>query len=212
MEKVINPSFNLEKALKNSSLTGVATEYSEIVYDSILKDGVLKDIPVVGAILGGVQFANSIQKYFITKKLCKFFFELRDIPEEVRRKKIDEINNSKKYSSSVGEMIFELLDKIESDGKPEIVGKLFKAVIEEKIEYKTYLQMTHIVKNVFYFDLDLLTNYDENDYIYDGNSSQLESYGLTSFNINAWHKPGPKDGCDGEITKLGKQLVNLGMK
>ena len=138
MEQKPNPHNQLESVIKDSKLPELATEYSEILIDAILDEGVLKDMPLVGSVIGIVKFTNSIDQHFMTKKLYKFLFQLHKIPSEKRIKKIEEINSSQKYSCSVGEKILELLDKIDSEGKPEILGKLFKAVIQEKIDYLTY--------------------------------------------------------------------------
>ncbi len=215
MEGVTNPSLDLEKVLTDSSLPSVAIEYGELFLDGILKEGVLKEMPIVGSIIGGIQFANSIQKHLIVKKLYKFLFELKDIPEETRRSKINEINNSKKYASSVGEMIFELLEKIESDGKPEIIGKLFKAVLEEKIDYRTYLKLAHIVKSVFYYDLVQLKEMTKNDLIIGEMKDSLFLSELTDTDFVANFSDAYNDNEKGEsntkLTDLGKVLIYTGM-
>ncbi len=207
-----NPNTKLELIIKNSDLSSLAKDYTELAVDKILDDGILKEIPIIGTVIGVMTFGNSVNKHFIAKKIYKFLYELNSISIEKRNSKIEEINSSKKYASSVGEMIFELLDKIESDGKPEIIGKLFASFLEEKINYETYLRLTHIVKNVFYYDLLMLVNYDENDYLYEGNSEHLSSLGLSVFGYNSWDKPEPKNNCSGEITEIGKMIVEFGMK
>jgi len=156
MKKPQNPNEKLESVIKDSELPSLAKDYAELAIDGVMDDGVLKDIPLLGTVIGVMKFGNSINRHLSVKKLYKFLFELHKIPEEKRIKKIDQINSSKKYQSTVGEQTFELLDKIESDGKPEIIGKLFKAVIEEKIDYLTYLRVAHIVKNIFFYDLEWL--------------------------------------------------------
>lgn len=212
MIKIQNPNNKLEFSLKNSELSSLAKDYAELAIDGVMDDGLLKDIPLVGTIIGVMKFGNSVNKHLLAKKIYNFLFQLHTIPLEKRIKKIDQINESKEYQSSVGEMILEILEKIESDGKPEVIGKLFKSYIEENIDFHTFLRLSHIVKNIFYYDLLLLLNYDEHDYLYDGNTDQLESSGLTSYNINAWEKPSPKENCSGEIMKNGKLIVEFGLK
>lgn len=214
MDKTIAPSTDLEFVLKNTALSSLSTDYAEIISDGVMDDGILKDLPLVGTAIGGIKFANSLNRHFTAKKLYKFLFQLNSIPQEKRTLKINEINSSKEYSSSVGEIIFEIIDKIESDGKPEIIGRLFASFIQEKIDFKTYLKLSHIVKNIFYFDLILLQNYDNDGYIYEGSSEQLLSLGLIEiFVIDEWSGPrAPKDPPSGRITSLGKMIVDLGMR
>ena len=153
MTKEPNPNKQIELVIKDSELPSLAKNYAEIALDGIMNDGTLKDFPLVGTVVGCIKFGNSINKHFASKKIYKFLYQLNTISKDKRIKKIDEINNSKKYQSSVGEMILELLENIESDYKPEIIGRLFRAVIEEEIDYNIYLRIAGIVKNSFYQDL-----------------------------------------------------------
>jgi hypothetical protein len=139
--------------------------------------------------------------------------QIDNIPLQKKEKQIQRIDNDEKYKHKVGEKIIEIINRIDSDEKPKVIGKLFRNYLEDNIDYNTFLKLSHIVERVFYYDLLMLINYDQNDYLYDGNSEELSSYGLTSFGYNAWHKPSPTDGkCDGEISGLGKQLVDFGLK
>lgn len=161
-----NPNKSIELAIKNPNLQSLTQDYGELLIDGMMDDGVLKDIPIVGSVVNTIHFVNSISKHFASKKIYKFLYQLNEISEDERNKKINEINASGKYQSTVGEMIFELLERIESDGKPEIIGKLFAAVIEGKIKYISYLKSTHIIKNIFYYDLvDFLDNYKSTDFV-----------------------------------------------
>ncbi|WP_416442730.1 hypothetical protein ACH3O9_17930 [Leeuwenhoekiella sp. A16] len=219
MKKPQNPNEKLETVIKNSELPELAKDYAELAIDGIMDDGVLKDIPLVGTVIGVMKFGNSVNKHLFAKKLYKFLFQLHTIPLEKRIKKIDEINSSKKYQSSVGEMTFELLEKIESDGKPEIIGKLFKAVVEEKIDYQTYLRLAHIVKRLFYYDLVWLKD-NSNGLRVNGNiNDDLQTTGLIKQDmvniyekvkeINKDRKP---DVNDRSLTYLGDILISIGMK
>lgn len=204
MNKPQNPNKNLELVIKDSDLPSLSKDFAEIAIDGIMDDGVLKDLPLVGSIIGVMKFGNSVNKFLAAKKIYKFLYELHEIPKHKRIKKIDEINDSKEYQSTVGEMIFELLDRIESDGKPEIIGKLFSAVIEEKIDYKTYLKCAHFVKNFFYYDLvELKNNYDIK-YITGTMSNEFIDGGLV--------KLGDFDAKKTILTELGDIIINLGMK
>jgi len=214
-----NPNTKLEIVIKNSDLPSLAKDYAELAIDGIMDDGILKDLPLVGSLIGVMKFSNSVNKHLATKKLYKFLYELHSIPLEKRVKKIDEINSSKKYQSSVGEMIFELLDRIESDGKPEIIGKLFCAVIEEKIEYQTYLRLAHIVNRIFYYDLIWLNENTDVLRVKGNVNDDLFTNGLVTTDFaNKYEKF--KEFNKGQmlaegrnsLTFLGDVLINIGMK
>lgn len=227
MKKNINPNKELESVIMDSDLPSISKDFAEVAIDGVMDNGVLKDFPLVGGIVGILKFGNSLNKYFSTKKIYKFLFELHKIPQAKRIKKIEQINSSKKYQSSVGEMIFELLDRIESDGKPEIIGKLFAAVIEEEIDYQTFLKAAHVVKSVFYYDLIQLKEVYDGKYLNDSIDDTLRINGLVQSNVdfvkaykaqlNFDDHGNTKETTDFEqekdsLTGLGKLIVQIGMK
>lgn len=200
-----------EIVIKDSDLTHLATNLGEIAIDSVMEDGVLKDIPIIGSVINVIRFGNSLNKHFTIKKIYKFLFQLQDIPIEKRLSKVNEINNSGEYLSSVGEMVMEILDKIESDGKPEMVGKLFAAFIKEEITFQEYLKFSHYIKSVFYYELLSLKNHDENKFFYGNNDGQLQGFGLTTNIIDEWGGAKASPGAQGSITELGIKLVKHAM-
>jgi len=220
MKKSIEPNRKLEDVIKNSDLKSLTVDYAELAVDSIMDDGLLKDFPIVGSVIRTIKFGNSLNKYYAAKKLYKFLFELNSISEEKRIQKINEINSSKKYQSSVGEMILELLDRIESDGKPEIIGKLFCAVIKEEISFQTYLRLAHIVNKIFYYDLVKLKESSKNLKVSrNGTVDDFFTNGLvTTEPANDYDKfkelyKGQARMVEGlSLTYLGDMLVNIGMK
>lgn len=216
-----NPNEQLEKVLKDSDLPSLTKDYAELAIDGLMEDGILKDMPFVGSLISIIKFSNSLNKHFLIKKIYKFLFELNSIPKDKRIKKIDELNNSKKFQSTVGEIIFELLEKIESDYKPEMIGRLFAAVINEKIDFTTYLEIRNIIKNLFYLDLlwfhDCYKDRDYDKKIKIKTSNPLLQSGLLADNILNGNVLFPSsDGLDtetlGKPSQLGIKFLEYCMK
>lgn len=139
--------------LKTADLTNLGKDYSEIILDSFISDETLKNIPLVNTIVGLCHFGDDFRRNIFAKKLCRFLFELEETTLEQRSRIIERVNSSDKYQTKVGEFTLELLDKIDSNGKPEILGRLFCAVLKNKLDYSEYLRLAFIVQNSFYFDL-----------------------------------------------------------
>jgi len=223
-----DPNKVFESIIKQSDLTSLSKDYGEILVDSLLDNRTLKDIPLIGTIVGSLNFVNSINQIFTIKKIYKFLSQLRDIPQEKRLQKINKINSSKKYQNSVGEQLFELLDKIESDGKPEILGKIFAAYIEEKIDYQTFLRTSHIIKNAFYYDLVFLKqsydgkylNHDMNiidslieNELVQSNVDFVKSYEFTLSNNREDKERSEKFIQEKDtLTEIGKIIIEIGMQ
>ncbi|MCT8340447.1 hypothetical protein MG296_10305 [Flavobacteriaceae bacterium TK19130] len=220
MKELQNPNKKLESVIKDSELSSLAKDYTELALDGIIDDSALKEIPLVGTVIGVVKFGNSVNEYLFAKKIYKFLFQLHKIPLEKRIQKIDQINSSKKYQSKVGEKIFELLDKIDSDGKPEILGKLFGAVIEEKIDFLNYLRAAHIIKNIFYYDLVELKSHYDGRWIHGGVTDEIYSNGIVDVDYtismkeaeNDWNNIPREDKYpDTKLSEIGDIIINIGM-
>ncbi|HLW62065.1 MAG TPA: hypothetical protein VKY33_01575 [Flavobacterium sp.] len=217
------PDKDLESIIKDSDLSSLLKDYSEIIVDSFIEEGVIKELPIIGTIIGLVNFSNSLNQHFTTKKLCKFLIQLDKIPIEKRRRKINEINSSNKYASSVGETILEILDKIDTDGKPELIGRIFAAFIEERIDYKTFLKISYIIKSIFYLDLIELRELYDGHYVNGNIEDILIIYGLVKLDMNFTEQfESSLDLGNSEdqhfieskkptLTQLGKLIIEIGM-
>jgi len=210
--KKISPPEKLESVITSTELVSLTQEFGEIAIDGFLDDGVLKDIPILGTAVNLVSFGNSVNQMLFTKKIYKFLFHLRHIPEDKRIKTIKNINDSDKYQRKVGEAVFEILEKLESEGKPEIIGKIFAAVLEGKIDYLDFLRLSHIVKNQFYFDLLDLKQHMDGDKVLGLNlTDALFTSGLVDTNflplLDSKKQKQPEKG----LTEHGKILINIGM-
>ncbi len=52
MSELNNIANSLEETLKDSNLQGISVDLAEAFVDSIFEDGIAKDIPIIGTILG----------------------------------------------------------------------------------------------------------------------------------------------------------------
>ena len=83
---------SLDDTIDASSLAGLTTDVGELVLDSVLEGGTLKDVPVLGAILNTIKLGSSISNFLLFKKVYRFLFEIKDIPIENRQKFYQKIN------------------------------------------------------------------------------------------------------------------------
>ena len=65
LKKFIN---SLEKTIKDSDLHNVTIGLSETLIDSLIDDGICKDIPIIGSILGVGKVALGVRERFFFKK------------------------------------------------------------------------------------------------------------------------------------------------
>jgi len=147
---------SLEATIETSDLESINENFAEIAIDSILEDGTLKDLPIVGTIVGLSKFGFKLRENIFLKKILKFLFELKSIPQDTRQKFLKKIEASEDYNNKVGEALILIIDKLVDIEKPQLIGKLFASCISEEIDYKTFLKLSYLVDNLFLPDLIFL--------------------------------------------------------
>ena len=65
-------SNSLEKTLKDSDLQNVSTGLAEVVLDSLIDDGIAKDIPIIGSVVGLGNVMLGIKERLFLKKIVTF--------------------------------------------------------------------------------------------------------------------------------------------
>lgn len=151
---------SFEKTLKDSDLQNVTTSLSEVALDSLMEDGIIKDIPVIGTIVGAGKVALGIRERLFLKKIIYFISELKTISITKRLRMIEEIDSSQKYRIKVGEKLLYIIEKCDDYEKSQIVARLFSAFIEEIITYDEFLRSASVVERIITEDLMKFVNDD----------------------------------------------------
>jgi hypothetical protein len=143
---------NIFRAVKSDQIKEITKDLSEAAIDQFLKDGLLRDIPIVGTFYNIYNLSQNISNSFFTKKMLKFLLELNTIPKLERINFIERLE-SEDESRKVGEKILIIINKIDDTDKATILGKLFKITIEEEIEITTFMRLCHMIDKVYLEDL-----------------------------------------------------------
>ena len=148
-----NISETLTETIKDDKFQDVLVDISETTLDSLLKDGALKDFPIIGVFFGLAKTTLTIQDKLFTKKLIVFLLQLKKTSNESRKKQIEKIENDPEYKTKVGEKLLYIIDKCEDHEKAKYIGKLFQCYIEEKIEYEDFLRASRSIELIYLGDL-----------------------------------------------------------
>jgi hypothetical protein len=185
-----------------SDISQLSSELTETAIDSILSEGLLKDVPVVGTIAKIASMGQNIKDWFFTKKVCKFLLELDVIELEKRQMFVDELED-KGEREEVGETLIVILDRLDHLTKASMIGRLFQSYILERISFDELMVLSAVVERIYIVDLKSLLNNDIVDKlvkerlyslgIYSMTVTTLPSISLANYNIN----------------QLGKQLKEI---
>jgi hypothetical protein len=150
---------NIEKSLietiAKSDLSSIVSDAAELGLDSILDDGVLKDIPVLSTIIGLVKTGGAIKDYLYLKKIYRFLGALKDVPASERQELINKLGSDENERAKAGENILLIIDRLDNVNKPEILGYMFRDYLIGKISKTNFMLLT---KSLELFNLELTAN------------------------------------------------------
>ena len=107
---------SMEHTMEMGNLS-VVSDIGEVMLDSVLEDGILKDIPVIGAIVGAGKCIKNVSDILFTKKLIAFLFELRDTDSSEREEAILTWEQEAQYRIRVGEALLNMINRCDDTQK-----------------------------------------------------------------------------------------------
>lgn len=118
-----------------------------------MDEGVAKQIPIIGTVIGLGKTAVGIKESLFLKKIIYFISELNDISTEKRQEMINKIDISGKFKTRVGEKLLYIIDKCDDHEESQIVACLFSAFLSGSISYDEFLRASHVISQVIFDDL-----------------------------------------------------------
>ena len=155
MDKNIN--LEIIDSIASENLSSTAQDFAEIALDSLLEDGILRDIPIFNALISLYRSGVQIRQQLFFRKIVNFLKELSEISIDERRKFVDNINDSQK--NNFGETLILLIDHANNMYKPTILGRLLKNHILGNLSYQDTERLAFIVDRVYLSDLNYLKNF-----------------------------------------------------
>tara|TARA_R110002012_G_scaffold321209_1_gene548165 strand:- start:7903 stop:8550 length:648 start_codon:yes stop_codon:yes gene_type:complete len=208
-----NIESSLITTIVNSDAKEIASDMIELSLDSVLDDGLLKDIPIIGILAKLYSTGQTIQGKIFEKKIIKFLYETEKTKKADKEKFNNKLNSDLDYRKKVGEQLLVILDRLDNIEKASVLGRLFKAFMEESIDLNMFQRLASVVASGFLPDLKKLVDYEKQSQWSSFTSTSLSNLGLVH---RSYVKPekfdeyGKQlDGSEYSITKLGIELLKL---
>jgi len=141
----------LIESLEVKELGSLAAEYSELGLDSILNDGIAKDIPLIGTLISLTKVGLNIRDRQYIKKIVTFLSEIGKTTQEQREAFIGKYCTDTKRFEEAVMLILEQADAME---KSCLIGKVFRACILGKISYQDALALSAIINKALWQDIE----------------------------------------------------------
>lgn len=210
MEKDTQRGSAVVKVMRSDSVASLGKELLEVGVDSVLESGVLKDIPLVNSLFGIFDAAGSFRDQLLVNKLVRFISQLSDISQEERTAMVEKLNEKDKFSGRAGAAIIEIIDRMESERKPEYAAKFFAAYARSEISFEELRRILVALERIPSFDIEKLKNFSN------GNIKESlrmdESLLLAFVNASLGKNNGGLDGGVIVPTNLCKTFVSVGLK
>ena len=153
----------------------------EVALDTILQEGILRDIPVLNTIVAFYKAGVEIHHQLFLTKIINFLKELSNTPLEKREKFVEEIKRNPTQEREFEKTLLLLIDRADSLQKPSILGKLLKHHILGNISYEDATRLSYMVDRVYISDLSYLLNFNSGVQRNQIIAASLQSIGLLSF-------------------------------
>lgn len=125
----------LIRSITIENIADLAADVAETILDSGISDDVLKNIPVFGILFKLYKAGSSIREMLFVKKVARFLEPAGQVVDLDRQRFVQEMEANPEQEQKVGEKVLLLLDRLDDFDKATMIGKLFAAYVEKKIEF-----------------------------------------------------------------------------
>ena len=168
----IVPDFNDSLVIHSSDIVG---DYLELGIDSILKNDSLKEIPIIKTFISVGKITKNIRERNLIKNLAIFLNELNSgsIDKEKLNKHKEELKQDRKKAEKELGRVLIILEQTIDNIKSSILGKLYKAYINQEIDWNLFIEFSEITNRLYVNDLNVLLLVFKNELSETSNRSDL---------------------------------------
>jgi hypothetical protein len=175
---------NLEASLSNSlgaELSNVGAELLEVGVDSVLNDGVLKNLPIVGSVVGLFKAGTVVKEHLYIKKLLTFLREFSSISENQRISFISEELSDDSKREKFGETMLNLIERNDDLRKFGLFARVFEVHFCNNLSYEDTIRICMMIDRTYYSDLEYIFEFSNGSLDEQEKASELYKSGFLSF-------------------------------
>jgi hypothetical protein len=149
----------VKNSLRSSELQSAGKDLFEVALDSTLQEGVLKDVPVFGTVVGLIRAAGSVRDAFLIHKMHRFLSSLSTLSDQERKDMVNRLDGDAVFRGRVGEGVIEIIDRLEATRKPEMLAKIFGAFAVGRISPLELHRLIYAVERIPVHEIDSVREY-----------------------------------------------------
>ena len=161
--KILDLAQSMEQTMEIGNLSMI-TDVGEAIMDSALDDGILKDIPILGSVVGAGKCIKNISDVLFTNKLIAFLTGLKDADAEERKAAILKWESDAKYRINVGETLLNMVDRCDDTLKAQWLSKLFYVLVLKEGMGNVFMRAEKVLSGLSVMDVMLFLDQPEQFY------------------------------------------------
>lgn len=138
----------------------ILTSLTEFSLDSILPEGIIRDIPFVSCAVSLYKIGATIKERSYLRKLALFLKEINDgnVDEYKRQRYLNRLIKNRRTIQKELEYVMTLLDRFLSEQKAKYLGRLFLAYIYEEIDWSMFCQLSELIDRLLPNDIKCMSS------------------------------------------------------
>jgi hypothetical protein len=144
----------------------IVGDIGEIVIDATLEDGILKDIPIIGTIVGVGKCINNVHDFLFAKKLIAFLVPIKDVPSKERIEAIKKWEEDKNYRGKVGDTLLGMVERCDNTKKATWLSKLFYELVLKRNYSRLFMRSEKTLSSLSVMDLQAFLDIPKEQYYY----------------------------------------------
>lgn len=193
---------SFQETITGAGFSDIGMDIAEKMLDDTLEDGLIKDVPVIRTIYALYKAKGNISDWFLAKKILYFICQIGDVDPVKRREMIQRIDESEKHAIGVGEKLIHILNRCDDIEKAILIGKVFKAYLEERITYDMFRRCTRTIDIAYINDLKDFIMFNKEQDLNNVDYQDYVSMGVvTAYDINSIRRHDPS--LQGESLEVG---------
>lgn len=163
MEQKNSLATSMKQTIEYSNLEFVG-DIGEIMIDTVLKDGVLKDVPILGTIVGVGKCIKNVYDIRFAKKLIAFLIPIKDVPSEKRIEAIRKWEEDENYRGKVGDTLIGMIERCDDTVKATWLSKLFYELVLNRNLSRLFMRAEKTLSSLSVMDVQAFLNMSKDQY------------------------------------------------
>lgn len=153
----------MKQTIEYSDLEFVG-DIGEMMIDTVLKDGVLKDVPILGTIVGVGKCIKNVYDIRFAKKLIAFLIPIKDVPSEKRIEAIKKWEEDENYKGKVGDTLIGMIERCDDTVKATWLSKLFYELVLKSNFSRLFMRAEKTLSSLSVMDVQAFLNMPKEHY------------------------------------------------